>query len=61
MKSKCKLVGKDGNIFNLMAIASRTLKKAGLKEKADEMIQRITSSKSYDEALGIIMEYVEVE
>ncbi len=61
MKSKCKLVGKDGNIFNLMGIASRTLKEAGLKEKADEMIQRITKSKSYDEALGIIMEYVEVE
>lgn len=61
MKPKCKLVGKDGNIFNLMGIASRTLKSAGLKEKADEMIQRITSSKSYDEALGIIMEYVEVE
>lgn len=61
MKPKCKLVGKDGNIFNLMGIASRTLKEAGFKEKADEMIQRITKSKSYDEALGIIMEYVEVE
>lgn len=61
MNPKCKLVGKDGNIFNLMGIASRTLKEAGVKEKADEMIQRITKSKSYDEALGIIMEYVEVE
>lgn len=61
MKPKCKLVGEDGNIFNLMGIASRTLKEAGFKEKADEMIQRITKSKSYDEALGIIMEYVEVE
>lgn len=61
MKPKCKLVGKDGNIFNLMGIASRTLKEAGLKEKTDEMIQRISKSKSYDEALGIIMEYVEVE
>jgi len=61
MKPKCKLVGKDGNMFNLMGIASRTLKEAGLKEKADEMIKRIMNSKSYDEALGIIMEYVEVE
>lgn len=61
MKPKCQLVGCDGNIFNLMGIASRTLKQAGLKEKADEMIKRITASKSYDEALGIIMEYVEVE
>lgn len=61
MKPKCQLIGRDGNIFNLMGIASRTLKQAGLKEKADEMIKRITASKSYDEALGIIMEYVEVE
>ncbi len=61
MKPKCKLVGKDGNIFNLMGIASRTLKEAGLKEKASEMTNRITNSKSYDETLRIIMEYVEVE
>lgn len=61
MKPKCKLIGQDGNIFNLMGIASRTLKKAGQKEKADEMVKRITESKSYDEALRIIMEYVEVE
>lgn len=61
MKPKCKLVGQDGNIFNLMGIASRTLKEVELKEKAAEMVDRITKSKSYDEALRIIMEYVEVE
>jgi hypothetical protein len=46
-KSKCKLIGEDGNIFNLMGIASKTLKRAGLKKEADEMIDKITSSKSY--------------
>ncbi len=60
-KPKCKLIGQDGNIFNLMSIASRTLKSAGLKEQAEEMIERISNSGSYHEALGIIMEYVEVE
>jgi hypothetical protein len=60
-KPKCKLIGEDGNIFNLMGIASRTLKKAGLTEQAEEMIERIKNSGSYHEALGIIMEYVEVE
>jgi AmiR/NasT family two-component response regulator len=60
-KPKCKLIGEDGNIFNLMGIASRTLKRAGLKKQAEEMVDRITKSKSYEEALGIIMEYVEVE
>lgn len=61
MKPKCKLVGQDGNIFNLMGIASRTLKGVGLEKEAAEMVDRITKSKSYDEALRIIMEYVEVE
>jgi hypothetical protein len=60
-KPKCKLIGQDGNIFNLMSIASRTLKSAGLKEQAEEMIERISNSGSYHEALGIIMEYMEVE
>ena len=50
----------DGNIFNLMGIASRTLKSAGYEEKANEMFERITfNAKSYDEALNIISEYVE--
>ncbi|MGI6449026.1 MAG: hypothetical protein ACOX3R_01655 [Desulfitobacteriia bacterium] len=60
-KPKCKLIGMDGNIFNLMGIASRTLEAAGLKQQANEMVDRITKSHSYDEALRIIMEYVEVE
>lgn len=62
MKPKCRLIGEDGNIFNLMGIVSRTLKEAGEPEKADEMIQRITKgANSYDEALAILMEYVDVE
>ena len=61
IKPRCKLIGEDGNIFNLMGIASRTLKKAGMKDKADEMVDKITKSKSYDEALAIIMEYVEID
>lgn len=61
MKPKCKLVGNDGNIFNLMGIATKTLKEEGLREKSDEMVKRIMNSKSYDEALKIITEYVEVE
>ncbi len=62
MKLKCRLIGEDGNIFNLMGIVSRTLKEAGEPEKAEEMIRRITSdAKSYDEALAMLMEYVDVE
>lgn len=62
MKPKCRLIGEDGNIFNLMGIATRTLKKAGQFEKEKEMTRRITTeAKSYDEALQILMEYVDVE
>jgi N-formylglutamate amidohydrolase len=45
-----------------MGIVSKTLKEAGESEKAEEMIQRITTeAKSYDEALAMLMEYVDVE
>lgn len=60
-KPKAKLIGADGNIFNLIGIASRSLKRAGQNDKATEMSKRVMSSGSYDEALSIIMEYVEVE
>ena len=43
-----------------MGIASRTLKQNDMREEAKEMCDRITSSKSYDEALCIIGEYVEI-
>ncbi len=59
-KPECPLLGKDSNIFNLMGIASRTLKENDLDEKAREMCSRIIKSGSYDEALNIIGEYVTI-
>ena len=59
-KPKCKLIGKDGNIFNLVGIASRTLRENGLRDQASDMEERVFNSESYDEALSIIMDYVEV-
>ena len=60
MKPKCKLVGENGNIFNLIAIASRVLRQNDMREQASEMQNRIYASGSYNEALSIICEYVEV-
>lgn len=60
-KPKCKLIGQDGNIFNLIGIASRSLRHAGLADKAKEMSEKVTHCGSYTEALSIIMDYVEVE
>ncbi len=59
-KPKCPLIGQNGNVFNLMGIASKTLKKNGMADEAKEMCSRITFSGSYDEALSIIDEYVEI-
>lgn len=60
-KPKCALIGEDGNIFNLIGIASKTLKRNDMRELAEEMCNKITSgAKSYDEALCIIDEYVEI-
>ena len=58
-RPKCPIIGADGNIFNAMGIASKTLKRSRLPEEAREMYSRVTSSGSYEKALGIIMEYVD--
>lgn len=59
-KPKCPLIWQDGNIFNLMGIASKTLKRNGMYDEAKEMCSRITSSGSYYEALNFIGEYVKI-
>lgn len=60
-KPKAKLIGADGNIFNLIGIASRALRKAGQEDKAKEMQERIDNeADSYDRALAIITDYVSV-
>ena len=57
-KPMCPIIGANGNIFNILGIASRTLKGNGMTEEAAEMYNRVTSSGSYEEALGIITEYI---
>ena len=59
-KPDCPLIGTDGNIFNLVGIASRTLKRNGLSDEASEMTSKVYKSGSYEEALGIIGEYVNI-
>ncbi len=59
-KPQCKLIGEDGNIFNLVGIASRTLKNNGKETEAEEMRSKVYASGSYDEALSVIGNYVEI-
>lgn len=50
------LNGPDGNIYAVIGIVAREI---GRKE-AQEMQSRVFSSKSYEEALEVINEYVEL-
>ena len=61
-KPPCPLIGQDGNIFNLVGIAARTLREAGLRDQAKELTHRIFSGEchSYGEALCLIGEYVTI-
>lgn len=60
-KPKCKLMGENGNIFNLIGIAAKTLRRKGYHDQIDEMVDRIGTCKSYHEAIAVLMDYVDVE
>ena len=49
-KPDCALIGQDGNVFNLVGIAGRTLREHGLTDQAKEMTERVFASGSYGEA-----------
>ncbi len=59
-KPDCPLIGEDGNIFNLMGIAARTLRENDMPKSAKDMCNRIYQCGSYREALSIIDEYVNI-
>ena len=53
----------DGNIFTILAHAENALKLYNIinaKEKASEMRKRAIKSESYEDALEIIREYVDI-
>lgn len=59
-KPECPLIGQDGNIFNLVGIASRTLREHGLSQQAKEMTQKVFECSSYEEAVNVLGEYVTI-
>jgi hypothetical protein len=59
-KPKAKLIGANGNIYNLLGIAMQALRKGKFISAANEMRDKVYSSKSYEEALAIISEYVDI-
>jgi len=58
-KPVAPLIGANGNIFNLLSIARNSLIVSNKPNDALEMWNRVTNSKSYNDALRIIEDYVE--
>ena len=61
-RPSCPFAGQNGNIFHLIGLASRVLRENGMTAELKEMRDRIMRGdcRSYEEALGIISEYVEI-
>ncbi len=57
-KPNCPIIGANGNIYNLMGLASHTLKDHGMFDAAEKMCGRIRECSNYSEALCVLMEYV---
>ena len=55
-----QLTGQDGNVFNLMGVVIRALRSHGFGDEVDDFISEVTSSKSYHEALAVMMQWVDV-
>lgn len=60
-RPRLKLEGTDGNIFSILGKATQLLRENGQPEQAAEMARRVFQSDSYEKALGIISEYLEME
>ena len=60
-KPVVKLIGENGNVFNLIGIVALELKRNDMKKEAEAFKEKAFTCKSYDEVLRLIMDYVEVE
>lgn len=59
-KPKAKVTGKNGNVFVTLGVCTNSLKKAGLKDQADELTKKVFNADSYEEAVKIMNEYCEL-
>lgn len=60
-KPICKLIGEDGNVFNIIGIVSKTLKRADQADQAKEFQAKAIKCRSYEEVLVLVQDYVDVE
>lgn len=55
------LNGSDGNIFVVIGRPPEILKRDEQRDKANKMKNRVIKQKSYEDALKVIGEYVEIK
>lgn len=60
-KPKCKLIGMDGNIFVLLGKAIQALRSARQYDQEKQIAIEVSKAESYDQALQILMKYVNIE
>ena len=58
-KPEANVIGADSNVFNLIGICEKALKKVGQYKEAEEMKKKVFASGSYDDALCIMSDYCE--
>jgi hypothetical protein len=60
-KPRVSLVGQEGNVFNLLSVCVTALKQAGQEAEAEELSKRAFTCGSFDNAVSLMMEYVDEE
>lgn len=58
---KVKLIGMDGNAFFLIGKVMRALRMNGVSDEEQKEFQKEVTSGDYDNVLGTIMRWVDVE
>jgi len=59
-KPTVKLIGEDGNAFNILGKVKRALVKAGMHEEAKAFMEEATAG-DYNHLLACVQKYVDVE
>lgn len=55
------LVGQDGNVFNLMGICTKAMRKGGVSQEEIKQFREECMEGDYDHALRVMMSWVNVE
>ena len=59
-KPECKLIGEDGNVFAIIGRVRTALRRAGMRDEAQEFSKKAMSQGSYDDVLILCDEYCDV-